>query len=183
MNERDLLRVTTVNDRAPAQAQNLKIPLSLGLADETGYPHKGYFDFAAISLTPTTGTLLLRGIFPNPDGKILPGSFARVQYLVGTEKTELVVPEVALGYDQLGPYLLLVDEQNMVQQRPVKLGLRVDGGRVIEEGLTGDDWVIIEGQMRAFPGRHVNPVRKPMPEGAVQTAPKPTVAQPEKAAP
>jgi len=182
MNERDLLRVTGKNG-PPAQAQNLKVPLSLGLADETGYPHKGYFDFAAISLTPTTGTLLLRGIFPNPDGKILPGSFARVQYLVGTEKTELVVPEVALGYDQLGPYLLLVDEQNMVQQRPVKLGLRVDGGRVIQEGLTGDEWVIIEGQMRAFPGRRVTPVRKPMPEGAVQAGPRPTVAQPGKAAP
>ena len=94
-----------------------------------------------------------------------------------------MVPEVALGYDQLGPYVLLVDEQNMVQQRPVKLGLRVDGGRVIQEGLTGDEWVIIEGQMRAFPGRQVTPVRKPMPEGPVQTSPRPTVAQPGKAAP
>ncbi len=112
MNERDLLRVTGETGLSPAQAQNLKIPLSLGLANETGYPHKGYFDFAAISLTPTTGTLQLRGIFPNPDGKILPGSFARVRVpVVGTEKTALVVPEVALGYDQLGPYVLLVDEQ------------------------------------------------------------------------
>ncbi len=184
MNERDLLRVTGQTGIPAAQAQNLKIPLSLGLANETEYPHKGHLDFAAISLAPTTGTLLLRGIFPNPDGKILPGSFARVRVLVlGTEKTALVAPEAAVGYDQLGPYLLLVDEQNVVQRRTVKLGVRVDGGRVIEEGLTGDEWVIIEGQIRAFPGRHVTPVREPLPEGAVQTGPKPTVAQPGKAAP
>jgi RND family efflux transporter MFP subunit len=184
MNERDLLRVTGETGLSPAQAQNLKIPLDLGLANETGYPHKGYFDFAAISLTPTTGTLQLRGIFPNPDGKILPGSFARVRVpVVGTEKTALVVPEVALGYDQLGPYVLLVDAQNMVQHRPVKLGIRVDGDRVIQSGLTGDEWVIIQGQMRAFPGKLVTPIRKTSPEGATKTGPRPATPQAEKAAP
>ncbi|MHB9074058.1 MAG: efflux RND transporter periplasmic adaptor subunit [Desulfobaccales bacterium] len=184
MNERDLLRVTGETGLSPAQAQNLKIPLSLGLANEPGYPHKGYFDFAAISLTPTTGTLQLRGIFPNPDGKILPGAFARVQVpVVGTEKTALVVPEVALAYDQLGPYVLLVDEHNLVQHRSVKLGLRVDGGRVIQAGLTGDEWVIIQGQMRAFPGKQVTPDRKPIPEEATKAGPLPAVTQPGKAAP
>ena len=167
MNERDLLRVMGLTGLSPAQAQNLNIPLSLGLANETDYPHKGHFDFAAISLTPTTGTLQLRGIFPNPDGKILPGSFARVRVpIVGSEKTALVVPEVALGYDQLGPYVLLVDAQNVVQHRSVKLGVRVDGGRVVQEGLTGDEWVIIQGRMRAFPGKKVTPVRKSGPEAA-----------------
>jgi RND family efflux transporter MFP subunit len=184
MNERDLLRVTGETGLSPAQAQNLKIPLFLGLANETGYPHKGRFDFAAISLTPTTGTLQLRGIFPNPDGKILPGSFARVQVpIIGTEKTALVVPEVALAYDQLGPYVLLVDAHNLVEHRPVKLGVRVDGDRVVQSGLTGTEWVIIEGEMRAFPGKLVTPVRKTGPSEVTKTGPEPAVTQPGKAAP
>ena len=65
----------------------------------------------------------LRGIFPNPDGKILPGLFARVRApVVGPEKTALMVPEVALGYDQQGSYVLVVDDKNVVQRRSVKLG-------------------------------------------------------------
>ncbi|MCK9374657.1 MAG: efflux RND transporter periplasmic adaptor subunit [Syntrophobacterales bacterium] len=184
MNERDLLRVTGLTGLSPAQAQQLNIPLSLGLANETEYPHKGRFDFASISLTPTTGTLLLRGIFPNPDGKILPGAFARVRVpIVGTEKTALVVPEVALAYDQLGPYVLLVNENNVVQHRSVKLGVRVDSSRVIQAGLTGDEWVIIQGQIRAFPGKKVTPIRKPGPEEATKTSPQPAGNQPGKAIP
>ena len=69
------------------------MPLYFGLANEEGYPHQGYLDFAAISLTPTTGTLQLRGVFPNPDGKILPGLFARVRRaVVGSEKEALTGP-------------------------------------------------------------------------------------------
>ncbi len=69
----------------------------------------------------------MRGIFPNPDGKILPGSFARVRApIVGSEKTALLVPEVAIGYDQLGSYVLVVDAKNLVERRSVKLGVRVD---------------------------------------------------------
>ena len=184
MNERDLLRVTGETGLSPAQAQNLKIPLYLGLANETGYPHKGFFDFASISLTPTTGTLQLRGIFPNPDGKILPGSFARVRVpVVGSEKTALLVPEVALGYDQLGPYVLLVDEQNLVQHRSVKLGIRADGSRVVQQGLTGGEWVIIQGQMRAFPGRKVTPVRESLPPKSAEGSPAAPVTPSGKTAP
>jgi RND family efflux transporter MFP subunit len=184
LNERDLYRVVGETGLSPAQAQNLKIPLYLGLVNETGYPHKGYFDFAAISLTPTTGTISLRGIFPNPDDKILPGSFARVRApIVGSQKTALVVPEIALAYDQLGPYVLLVDEQNLVQRRAVKLGQRVDSDRVVQEGLTGDEWIIIQGQMRAFPGRQVTPVRETLPKATEQGGSAPAVALPGKAAP
>ncbi len=184
MNERELLRVTGETGISPAQAQNLKLPLDLALANESGYPHQGYFDFAAISLTPTTGTLLLRGILPNPDGKIQPGSFARVRIpIVGSAKTDLVVPEAALGYDQVGPYVLLVDEHNLVQHRSVKLGLRVDSGRVVQEGLTGDEWVIIAGQMRAFPGRKVTPEPSSLPPASVPATPIPTVRRPEKSTP
>ena len=138
INESDLLRVMGKTGRATVQSQRIKVPLSLGLANEEGYPRQGYLDFAAISLTPTTGTLQLRGIFPNPDFKILPGLFARVRApIVGPEKTALLVPEVAIGYDQLGSYVLVVDDQNVVQRRAVKIGVQKEERRVIEEGLTG----------------------------------------------
>jgi RND family efflux transporter MFP subunit len=183
MNERDLLRVTGETGLSPAQAQNLKIPLYLGLANEAGYPHKGFFDFAAISLAPTTGTLQLRGIFPNPDGKILPGTFARVQVpVVGSEKTALLVPEAALGYDQQGSYVLLVDGKNLVQRRSVKLGPKVGDLRVIAHGLTGDEWVITNGILRAFPGRPVTPVQETPPGSQAGSNPAPKT-QPQKGAP
>jgi RND family efflux transporter MFP subunit len=163
ISERDLLRVVGETGISAAEAERLKIPLSLGLVDETGYPHQGHIDFAAISLTPTTGTLSMRGIFPNPDGKILPGLFARVQApIVGSEKPSLVIPEVAVGYDQVGPYVLVVGNDNIVERRSVKLGPRADGRRVVKEGLSREDWVIVNGQVRAIPGRPVTPERKPL---------------------
>ncbi len=175
ISERDLLRVVGETGISAAEAERIKIPLSLGLADESGYPHQGHMDFAAISLSPTTGTLSLRGIFPNPDGKILPGLFARVRApIVGSEKPSLVIPEEAIGYDQLGPYALVVGNDKIVERRPVKLGARMEGRRVVREGLSGEDWVIVNGQTRAIPGRAVTPVRKPLPPGPEKTGAMPS---------
>jgi RND family efflux transporter MFP subunit len=161
ISERDLLGVVGETGISAAEAERIKIPLSLGLINETGYPHQGHIDFAAISLSPTTGTLSLRGIFPNPDGKMLPGLFARVRApIVGSEKPSLVIPEEAVGYDQLGSYVLVVGTDNVVERRSVKLGARQDGSRVVKEGLTGEDWIIVNGQVRAIPGRTVTPERQ-----------------------
>jgi RND family efflux transporter MFP subunit len=174
INETDLLRVIGESEISPEKAEKIKVPLSFGLANEEGYPHQGYLDFAAISLTPTTGTLQLRGIFINPDGKILPGMFARVKLtVVGTEKVAVTIPEVAIGYDQLGSYVLVVGDKNIVQRRSVKLGLKVDDRRVVQEGLGGDEWIITAGQLRAFPGRPVTPVQEnpPVPPAAGKPAP------------
>lgn len=184
INERDLLRVVGETGISAAEAQKIKIPISFGLANETGYPHQGYLDFAAISLTPTTGTLSLRGIFPNPDGLVLPGSFARVRVpVVGSEKTAWLIPEEAIGYDQLGSYVLALGDHNIVERRSVKLGVRVDDRRVAQEGLTGKDWVIVQGQIRAFPGKPVTPVRQLLPAEPEKTGPVPPAAQPGKTAP
>ncbi|MGA3114300.1 MAG: efflux RND transporter periplasmic adaptor subunit [Syntrophobacteraceae bacterium] len=174
ISERDLLQVVGETGISAAQAEQIKIPLALGLANETGYPHQGHLDFAAISLSPTTGTLELRGIFPNPDGKMLPGLFARVRApILGSEKPSLVIPEAAVGYDQLGPYVLVVGSNKIVERRPVKLGAREDSSHVVREGLTGEDWVIVNGQMQAVPGRAVNPVSKPAAPGPEKTGAMP----------
>jgi RND family efflux transporter MFP subunit len=174
ISERDLLQVVGETGISAAQAEQIKIPLALGLANETGYPHQGHLDFAAIILSPTTGTLELRGIFPNPDGKMLPGLFARVRApILGSEKPSLVIPEAAVGYDQLGPYVLVVGSNKIVERRPVKLGAREDSSHVVREGLTGEDWVIVNGQMQAVPGRAVNPVSKPAAPGPEKTGAMP----------
>ena len=148
-------------------------PVYVGLPNETGYPHQGRLDFASISLTPTTGTLLLRGIFSNPDGKILPGLYARVHVPV-KERAAFLVPQEAVGYDQRGSYVLVVNEENVVQRFGVKTGTLVDHLRVIEEGLTGKEWVVIKGIQKAIPGRQVTPERQDLRTSAqAPSIPKP----------
>ena len=159
INERDLLDVTKDTKESVDAVIRKDIPLYLGLANEEDYPHKGYLDFASISLNATTGTLTLRGVFPNPKGMMLPGLFAKLRVPVTHEKSALLVPTVAIGYDQLGPYLLVVDDKNVVQRRGVKLGTEVKDLTVITEGLKQPEWVITNGLLLAIPGKQVTPVK------------------------
>ncbi len=152
----DLARLMREAHWTPGQADAKKWPVFAGLTSEEGYPHQGRLDFASISLTPTTGTLLLRGIFSNPDGKILPGLYARVRVPV-KKGPALLVPQEAIGYDQRGSYVLIVNEQNVVQRVSVRTGTLVDHLQVVEEGLTGKEWVVIKGLQKAVPGRQVTP--------------------------
>ncbi len=160
INERDLLRLMGGTRLSPDAASKKKLPLYFGLANEKDYPHEGRLDFAAISVTPTTGTLLLRGIAPNTEGTVMPGLYARVRVPVGEKKAALVIPVPALGFDQQGSYVLVVNEKNVVERRSVTMGTEVDGLRVVEEGLQGDEWVVVEGVLKAIPGRPVTPEKK-----------------------
>jgi multidrug efflux pump subunit AcrA (membrane-fusion protein) len=92
------------------------------------------------------------------------------------------VPEVAIGYDQLGPYVLVVDEKNIVQRVSVKLGTKEDNYQVVDEGLKGDEWVIVNGLLRAIPGKQVTPEKETLPEpgGEKKAAP---ASESRKAAP
>jgi RND family efflux transporter MFP subunit len=184
INEQDLLRVRGKNNQeTEEEAHKVKWPVYFGLADESGYPHKGYMDFAAITINPTTGTLLLRGIFPNPKAVALPGMFARVRTPEAKEgKAALLVPEVAISYDQQGPFVLVVDDKNIVARHPVKLGAQVDSYRVITEGLKGEEWVVVNGLLRAIPGKEVVPEGKTQPEAAGAKAPAKPQSKPRKAA-
>ena len=165
INEAELLRRIRATGISPGEAEKLNIPVYLGLANEEGYPHLGTLDFAGISISPTTGTLLLRGIFANGDGKILPGLFARVRVRkINSEGMAVLVPETALGYDQQGAYVLVVNGQNEVERRGVKTGTQTGERRVVEEGLQGDEWVVVTGLLRAIPGAKVTPLRKPLAE-------------------
>jgi RND family efflux transporter MFP subunit len=155
----DLARLMKEAHWIPGQTNSKEWPVFAGLTSEIGYSHRGRLDFASISLTPTTGTLLLRGIFSNPDGKILPGLYARVHVPV-KKGAALLVPQDAVGYDQRGSYALIVNEENVIQRVSVKTGTQVDHLQVIEEGLTGKEWVVIKGLQKAIPGRQVTPEKQ-----------------------
>jgi RND family efflux transporter MFP subunit len=155
----DLASLMKTNRWVPGQADEPKRPVSMGLAEEEGYPHQGLLDFAAISLTPTTGTLLMRGVFFNPAGRILPGLYARVRVPV-EKKTAFLIPDIAVGNDQLGSYVLIVNEKNVVERRGIRTGTLVQNLRVIEEGLKGTESIIVKGLLRAAPGRQVAPQRE-----------------------
>ena len=159
ISDADLARLIGEARWSPGQVRDMKRPVFVALLNETGYPHRGQLDFASISLTPTTGTLLLRGILPNPDGKILPGLYARVRVPV-KQGSALLVPQEAVGYDQRGTYVLVTDEKNIVHRAWVKVGVLVDHLRVVEEGLKGKEWVVIKGVQKAVPGRPVTPEKQ-----------------------
>jgi RND family efflux transporter MFP subunit len=178
INEQDLLRVRGKKpDRdEEANISQKKYPVFVGLADEKGYPHKGYLDFAAITLNPTTGSLQLRGLLPNPAAIILPGLFVRVRAPIADTREALLVPEAALSYDQMGPFVRVVNDKNIVERRGVKLGIQDNTDRVILEGVQESDWVVVSGLLRAIPGRPVTPEKpgaKPETKGAKAAAPKP----------
>ncbi len=141
----------------PKPVSERVLPCYFELSNETGFPHEGRVDFASVSVAPTTGTLQLRGIFPNPDMSILPGLFVRVRVPSPEKRNALLVPGDAISFDQQGEYLLVVDDKNIVERRGIKSGFQVGNMMVINEGLKPDDHVIVEGIMQAIPGAEVSP--------------------------
>ena len=166
----DLARLLKVTRGIPGSGDGRKWPVHAGLPSEDGYPHQGYLDFAAINLTTTTGTLLMRGILPNADGRILPGLYTRVRVPL-EQRSALLVPEVAIGHDQQGSYVLVVNDKNVVERRNVTTGAAVDSRRVIGTGLTGGEWVVVNGVLKAAPGRTVAPERDGAPASDAKPAP------------
>jgi RND family efflux transporter MFP subunit len=160
VSETDLSPLLTRPIETSGQENPTGHPLYVGLANEEGYPHVGHLDFAATNVNPTTGTLLVRGVVSNAAGTMLPGQFARVKVPVGEERSALLVPRVAISTDELGLYVLVVNEQNVVERRNVKAGHPQDGLIVVENGLTGNEWVVVKGLLRAIPGRQVTPERE-----------------------
>ena len=159
ISDSDLSRLTVETRWAPGQARSQAWPVYMGLTNEKDYPHKGSLDFASISLAPTSGTLLARGIFPNPDGKILAGLYARTRIPL-KEKKAFLLSQIALGQDQRGSYVLTVNSENVVDRVNVRTGALVDNLRVIDEGLTGKEWVVVKGVQKAIPGRKVTPEKQ-----------------------
>jgi RND family efflux transporter MFP subunit len=137
-------------------ADLLGTPIEIGLQTESGYPHEGKLDYLAPTVDPSTGTLAARAILENSDRVLLPGYFVRVR-IPFRPRAALLVSDVAIGSDQGGRYVLIVNTDNVVEQRKVEPGQLIGELRVIEKGLTKDDRVVIGGIMRAIPGQKVEP--------------------------
>src|SRR6266436_6435991 len=156
--ERDVQRA---RDRMAERGVNIadlvnKVPVEAGLQTETGYPHKGVLDYAAPDVNQSTGTLQVRGIFENAKRALLPGYFVRVRVPRPAEQA-LLVPEVAVGSDQAGRYVLTVNADALVEQRRVQLGQTTGEMRVIESGLKPNERVVVSGILDAVPGQKVDP--------------------------
>lgn len=156
--EQETIRVRAmIAERGLTPAELKKVPVEVSLQTETGYPHKGTLDYAAPNVDPSTGTLAGRAVLDNPKHVLLPGLFVKVRIPLGPPKEELLVPDTALGTDQRGRYLLVVDKDNVVQQHRVEPG-PLDGAlQVIDKGIGAGDRVIVNGMLRAVPGQKVDP--------------------------
>jgi RND family efflux transporter MFP subunit len=170
VNEQDVLRIREdARKRGMTVNEIRQLPIEVGLQTETGYPHEGKLDYISPNLNQSTGTLAVRGILPNPDRVLLPGFFVRVRVPYDEQNSALLVPDTALGSDQAGRYVLVVNGDNVVEQRKVQIG-PLDGGlRVIESGLKGDDRIVVAGLLRAIPGQKVDPQLQ-----KIETPPAPT---------
>jgi RND family efflux transporter MFP subunit len=160
VSETNIQHLMSKADEAPGKDGAGRLPVYMGLSNEEGYPHEGYLDFAATTVNSATGTLLMRGVFPNADGNMLPGQFGRVRLPIRVGRSALLAPQVAVGYDQVGTYVLMVNDKDVVERRNVKTGASKSSMVVIEDGLTGDEWVIVNGLLKAIPGRPVTPERE-----------------------
>ena len=158
VSERDVQRVRVqLAERAVTAADLVnKVPIEVGLQTENGYPHKGVIDYSAPDVNQSTGTLQVRGIFENADHVLLPGYFVRVR-VPQRLQPGLLVPEVAVGSDQAGRYVLTVNADNVVEQRRVQLGQTFGDMRVVESGLSSDERVVVSGILDAVPGQKVDP--------------------------
>lgn len=158
VNEQDVLRIRAEAARRGLTVNDLKqLPIQVGLQTEIGYPHEGKLDYVSPTLNQSTGTLAVRGVVPNDKRVLLPGYFVRVRVPFDQEKAALLVPDTALGSDQGGRYLLVVNGDNVVEQRKVQIGPVDNGLRVIEGGLKPDDRVVIAGLLRVIPGQKIDP--------------------------
>jgi RND family efflux transporter MFP subunit len=140
-----------------ASSRDVKNPVHVGLADETGFPHTGYVDFVDNQLDRRTGTIRARAVLDNKAGLFTPGLFARVQLLATSEHEAVLIEDRAIGTDQNHRFVLALGADNKLEYRPVQLGPVIDGLRVVRDGLKQGDVIVVSGLQRVRPGMQVQP--------------------------
>lgn len=159
MSEQDALKLRAKLGRRLTRDELRKMPLEIGLMDEEGFPHKGDLDYVAPSFDPSMGTILMRGIFQNPNHDLIPGVFVRVRVPRGQDAEKvLLIPNRVIAENQAGMYVLVVNNDNVVEQRQIEDGpLLIGGLRVVASGLKPDDRVVLTTSGRIVPGNKVVP--------------------------
>jgi multidrug efflux system membrane fusion protein len=141
--------------------KNGKLSIQMQLTDEEGFPRKGWIESFDNRVNADTASLLVRAVFPNPDGRLTPGLFARVRIPVSPPRPALLISESAVGTDQGQKYVLIVDQVDVAQYRKVTLGAVVGEKRIVTGGVTPEDQIIIDGIARVRPGMKVAPQSPP----------------------
>tara|TARA_R110001592_G_scaffold357416_1_gene660482 strand:+ start:32706 stop:33845 length:1140 start_codon:yes stop_codon:yes gene_type:complete len=154
--ERDFLQYLRL-DKAGVRSssRDAQNPVRLKLADEENFVHEGHMDFVDNQIDEATGTMLGRAVFPNPDNLLVPGMFAEIELLGDGPYKALLIPDEAIGADQMHQFVYVVDENNVAQRRVIEPDRLEDGLRVIRKGLTAGDRVVINGIQRVHAGAPV----------------------------
>jgi RND family efflux transporter MFP subunit len=141
----------------PSRIKDQDISVEIALAKDDGFPFKGVLDFIDNQVDSKTGTIRARGNLENSKQYLTPGLFVRVRIPFGKPRQALMISERAIGTDQRQKYLLTVNNKNVAEYRPIKLGSSHNGLRVVESGIQADDKVIVNGLLRVRPGMTVSP--------------------------
>jgi RND family efflux transporter MFP subunit len=159
VDERSLLgylrRRTGDPNAAPGSLRDLKVPCYVQLADEKDFPHEGMLDFASAQVNASTGTARLRGTFENNDRKLVSGLFVRIRIPVSKPYQALLIPERALATDQNIRFVYVVGEDGKAVRRNVDLGSQRGDLRIVTNGLSAGEKVIVKGLQRVRPGQQV----------------------------
>ncbi len=150
-NEQEVLKYTRLAMAGRRESSRVaKNPVYLSLVDESDYPHQGHMDFVDNRFDADTASMRARCVFPNKDQVLLPGMFARIRIPGSAPYDAILIPDSAIGTDQASQYVFIVVD-DVIERRPVTVGPIVDGLRVVREGLTGDETLVIEGLLLARP--------------------------------
>jgi multidrug efflux system membrane fusion protein len=169
--EQTYLKYTTLARAGTRQSsRDVRNPIYMGLANEDGFPHKGYVDFVDNRLDPETGTIRARAVFSNKDRLFTPGLFARMKLVGSGRYHAALVLDRAIGTDQDKKFVLVLKPDKTVEYRSVQPGRLVDGLRVISSGLKGGEQIVINGLQRVRPGMKVTPSAGSMEPDSTTTA-------------
>ena len=164
-------------------SRDTRNPVQIAFADEQGFPHEGYMDFVDNHLDEQTGTIVARAVIANPDLLLSPGLFARVRLIGSGAYDAILIPDEAIATDQARKFVFVVDADNHARYRPIIVGPMIDGLRVVREGLSAGDRIIVNGIQRAKADGLVDPTETTVASAVVPTAEPMTAAPPTPTAP
>jgi len=147
-----------------------KIPVQMELADEDDFPHVGHIESFDNHLDSDTGSILLRAVFANDDGSLVPGLFTRIRIPLSDRHSALLVDERAIGTDLSQKFVLVLTPTNTVAYQPVQLGPLIDGQRIVRSGLQAGDEIVVNGLERVRPGMPVSAEKELAKSASIQTA-------------
>jgi RND family efflux transporter MFP subunit len=160
--ERSVLKYQRLAQRGErASSRDVNNPVEVGLADETGFPHKGWMDFVDNQFDVGTGTMIGRALIPNPDLLLTPGLFVRIRLPGSAKHQATLLPDEAIATDLDQKFVWVIDAENHPQYRRVTLGPLHEGLRIVRDGVGPDDRVVVAGLQRIRPGILVAPEERP----------------------